>query len=63
MAQFALGLCYAEGFGVEKDNDEAVYLLQDSIDQGFADAEMFQKAAEEGHDIDPEILSELDLEK
>ena len=63
MAQFALGLCYAEGFGVEKDNDEAVYLLQDSIDQGFADAEMFQKAAEEGHDIDPEILSELDLEE
>lgn len=60
-AQYRLGMCYAEGIGVAKDGGEAVRWLQESIDQGFANAETFRKAAEEGHAVDPDILSKLYL--
>jgi FOG: TPR repeat, SEL1 subfamily len=36
MAQYGLGFCYANGLGVNKDNEEAVKWYRLAADQGFA---------------------------
>ncbi len=42
-AQYALGLCYAEGRGVEEDHIEAYYWLSLAIEQGDRDAELLRQ--------------------
>ena len=39
MAQYALGSCYANGEGVEKDLTEAVIWYRKAADQGLAEAQ------------------------
>ena len=38
-AQFGLGVCYANGYGVKKDPDEAAKWYRKAADQGVADAQ------------------------
>lgn len=39
-AQFTLGLCYAKGEGVEKDDSRAVTWYRRSAEQGYAEAQL-----------------------
>ena len=47
MAQFSLGVCYQNGWGVGKDTDEA--------------AKWYRKAAEQGYALAREALKELEV--
>ena len=48
-AQFALGLCYMNGYGLKKDTEEAIKWFQKSADLGFAEAQcMLGKCYQEG---------------
>jgi len=46
-AQYALGLCYAEGRGVEEDHIEAYYWLSLAIKQGDRDAELLRQVLQQ----------------
>jgi TPR repeat protein len=37
-AQYNLGVCYAQGLGVTRDDEQAVYWVMKAADQGFQDA-------------------------
>ena len=47
-AQFLLGECYADGFGVEKDMAKAVDWYRKAAEQGFADAQLYLGLCYEG---------------
>ena len=46
-AQYALGLCYAEGRGVEEDHIEAYYWLSLAIKQGDRDAKLLRQVLQQ----------------
>ena len=46
-AQYALGLCYAEGRGIEEDHIEAYYWLSLAIEQGDRDAELLRQVLQQ----------------
>lgn len=46
-AQYALGLLYAEGRGIEQDESKAYYWLSQAIDQGDEDAKILREVVQQ----------------